>query len=159
MGCTATTAMLTIHNMATWMVGEWGTSAVCEQWGKPLAAGDKLASYCLTEPGAGSDLAAITTRCWQDEDGHWRLQGQKVWTSLAHESEWIFVIARSTPGSVGREGLSFLLVPLEQPGIEIRVPLGNAARKRATEPTVIQNKSFKWVTNIATRLCILRLKK
>ena len=72
-----------------------------------------------SEPGAGSDLAAISTRCWQDEDGRWRVQGQKVWTSLAHESEWIFVIARSTPGSVGREGLSFLLVPLDQPGIEI----------------------------------------
>ncbi|WP_298600171.1 acyl-CoA dehydrogenase family protein [Zoogloea sp.] len=72
-----------------------------------------------SEPGAGSDLAAIRTRCWL-EDGKWHLQGQKVWTSLAHESEWIFVIARSTPGSVGREGLSFLLVPLDQPGVEIR---------------------------------------
>ncbi|MEN9429006.1 MAG: hypothetical protein RLZZ220_3355, partial [Pseudomonadota bacterium] len=72
-----------------------------------------------SEPGAGSDLAAIRTRCWL-EDGKWHLQGQKVWTSLAHESEWIFVIARSTPGSVGRDGLSFLLVPLDQPGVEIR---------------------------------------
>lgn len=72
-----------------------------------------------SEPGAGSDLAAISTRCWL-EDGEWRLRGQKLWTSLAHESEWIFVLARSTPGSVGREGLSFLLVPLDQPGVEIR---------------------------------------
>jgi alkylation response protein AidB-like acyl-CoA dehydrogenase len=72
-----------------------------------------------SEPGAGSDLAAITTRCWQDGDV-WRVQGQKVWTSLAHESDWIFVIARSTPGSVGREGLTFLLMPLAQPGIEIQ---------------------------------------
>lgn len=72
-----------------------------------------------SEPGAGSDLAAITTRCWQDGDV-WRVQGQKVWTSLAHESDWIFVIARSTPGSVGREGLTFLLMPLDQPGIEIQ---------------------------------------
>lgn len=72
-----------------------------------------------SEPGAGSDLAAITTRCWQDGDV-WRVQGQKVWTSLAHESDWIFVIARSTPGSVGRDGLTFLLMPLDQPGIEIQ---------------------------------------
>lgn len=72
-----------------------------------------------SEPGAGSDLAAISTRCWR-EDGRWRLQGQKVWTSLAHESDWIFVIARNMPGSVGREGLTFLLVPLDQPGIEIQ---------------------------------------
>lgn len=72
-----------------------------------------------SEPGAGSDLAAITTRCWQDGDV-WRVQGQKVWTSLAHDSDWIFVIARSTPGSVGRDGLTFLLMPLDQPGIEIQ---------------------------------------
>ncbi len=72
-----------------------------------------------SEPGAGSDLAAIRSRCWLD-NGEWHLQGQKVWTSLAHESEWIFVLARSTPGSVGRDGLSFLLVPLAQPGVDIR---------------------------------------
>lgn len=72
-----------------------------------------------SEPGAGSDLAAISTRCWQD-GAVWRLQGQKVWTSLAHESDWIFVLARSTPGSVGRDGLTFLLVPLAQAGIEIQ---------------------------------------
>lgn len=84
-----------------------------------IRAGREYWAQGYSEPGAGSDLAAITTRCWQGEDGRWRLQGQKVWTSLAHESEWIFVVARSTPGSVGREGLSFLLVPLDQPGIEI----------------------------------------
>jgi alkylation response protein AidB-like acyl-CoA dehydrogenase len=72
-----------------------------------------------SEPGAGSDLSAITTRCWKEGDV-WRIQGQKVWTSLAHESDWIFVLARSTPGSVGRAGLTFLLVPLDQPGIEIQ---------------------------------------
>lgn len=71
-----------------------------------------------SEPGAGSDLAAISTRCWQD-GAVWRLQGQKVWTSLAHASDWIFVLARSTPGSIGRDGLTFLLVPLAQAGIEI----------------------------------------
>ena len=80
-----------------------------------------LAFWCqgYSEPAAGSDLAAITTRCWLDGD-QWRVQGQKVWTSLAHESDWIFVLARSTPGSVGREGLTFLLMPLAQPGIEIQ---------------------------------------
>jgi len=72
-----------------------------------------------SEPGAGSDLAAIKTRCWIEED-QWRLRGQKLWTSLAVESEWIFVLARSTPGSKAKDGLSFLLVPLNQPGIDIR---------------------------------------
>ncbi|HJV27676.1 MAG TPA: acyl-CoA dehydrogenase family protein [Aromatoleum sp.] len=84
-----------------------------------IRAGREFWCQGYSEPGAGSDLAAITTRCWQ-EDGVWRIQGQKVWTSLAHESEWIFVLARSTPGSVGREGLTFLLVPLAQDGIEIQ---------------------------------------
>lgn len=73
-----------------------------------------------SEPNAGSDLANVQTRCWQDADGSWRVQGQKIWTSLAQESEWIFVLARSEPGSKGNKGLAFLLLPLAQPGIEIR---------------------------------------
>lgn len=84
-----------------------------------IRAGTEYWCQGYSEPGAGSDLAAISTRCWQ-EDGKWKLQGQKVWTSLAHESDWIFVVARSEPGSTGREGLSFLLVPLDQPGVDIR---------------------------------------
>ncbi|MBY8966847.1 acyl-CoA dehydrogenase family protein [Algiphilus sp.] len=73
-----------------------------------------------SEPNAGSDLANVQTRCWQCDDGSWRLSGQKIWTSLAHESDWIFVLARSEPGSKGRHGLSFLLLPLDQPGVTIR---------------------------------------
>ncbi len=73
-----------------------------------------------SEPNAGSDLANVQTRCWQEADGSWRVQGQKIWTSLAHESEWIFVLARCEPGSKGNKGLAFLLMPLKQPGIEIR---------------------------------------
>jgi alkylation response protein AidB-like acyl-CoA dehydrogenase len=73
-----------------------------------------------SEPGAGSDLANVQTRCWQEADGSWRVQGQKIWTSLAHESEWVFVLARCEPGSRGNKGLAFLLLPLQQPGIEIR---------------------------------------
>ncbi|MFV3370695.1 acyl-CoA dehydrogenase family protein [Pseudomonas sp. NY15435] len=74
-----------------------------------------------SEPGAGSDLAAVKTRATFDtERGVWRINGQKVWTSLAHESDWCFVIARSEPGSVGHHGLCFLLVPMHQPGISVR---------------------------------------
>ena len=58
----STTAFLTIHNMATWMVGHWGQPALREEWGPQLASGEKLASYCLTEPGAGSDAASLSTR-------------------------------------------------------------------------------------------------
>lgn len=73
-----------------------------------------------SEPGAGSDLAAIRTRAERQPDGSWRVTGQKIWTSLAHVSDWIFVLARADAGSQGRDGLVFLLMPLDQPGISIR---------------------------------------
>ena len=66
-----------------------------------------------SEPGAGSDLANVRTRAVRDENGNWRVHGQKVWTSLAHDSDWIFVIARTDPESRGNRGLSFLLMPLD----------------------------------------------
>ncbi|RJG10854.1 acyl-CoA dehydrogenase [Pseudomonas cavernicola] len=74
-----------------------------------------------SEPGAGSDLANVKTRAVLDQaSGTWRINGQKVWTSLAHESDWCFVIARTEPGSVGHHGLSFLLVPMAQTNITVR---------------------------------------
>lgn len=73
-----------------------------------------------SEPGAGSDLANVRTRARQDPaTGDWLVSGQKTWTSLAHLSDWIFVLARSEEGSVGRNGLIFLLLPLRQDGITI----------------------------------------
>lgn len=98
---------------------ELGTPEQQQRFLPGIREGREFWCQGYSEPGAGSDLAAITTRCWQDGDV-WRVQGQKVWTSLAHESDWIFVLARSTPGSVGREGLTFLLMPLAQSGIEIQ---------------------------------------
>jgi alkylation response protein AidB-like acyl-CoA dehydrogenase len=74
-----------------------------------------------SEPNAGSDLANVQTRAEQDAaSGDWIVNGQKVWTSLAHESDWIFVLARCDAGSRGNRGLIFLLMPLHQPGVEIR---------------------------------------
>jgi len=72
-----------------------------------------------SEPGAGSDLAAVRTRA-RLEDGQWVIDGQKVWTSWAHLSDWIFVLARTEPGSQRHQGLTLLLVPLRQPGVEVR---------------------------------------
>ena len=80
---------------------------------------DELWCQGYSEPGAGSDLAAVSTRAVLDGD-EWVVDGQKVWTSWAHESDWIFVIARTEPGSSRHKGLSFLLMPLDQDGIEIR---------------------------------------
>ena len=62
----------------------------------------------------------MQTRAVRDDSGDWRIHGQKVWTSWARECDWIFVLARSEPGSRGHKGLTFLLMPLDQPGIEIR---------------------------------------
>ena len=72
-----------------------------------------------SEPGAGSDLANVSTTAERDGD-QWVINGQKVWTSLAHWAQWCFVVARTEKGSKRHTGLSYLLVPLEQPGVEIR---------------------------------------
>jgi alkylation response protein AidB-like acyl-CoA dehydrogenase len=73
-----------------------------------------------SEPNAGSDLANVQTRAQAQADGSWKLHGQKIWTSNARDSDWIFVLARCEPGSRGNKGLIFLLLPLAQPGIDIR---------------------------------------
>ncbi|ORA51405.1 acyl-CoA dehydrogenase [Mycolicibacterium chubuense] len=79
----------------------------------------ELWSQGYSEPGAGSDLANVATTAVLDGE-QWRLNGQKVWTSLAHWAQWCFVVARTEKGSKRHAGLSFLLVPLDQPGVEIR---------------------------------------
>ena len=84
-----------------------------------IAAVRELWCQGYSEPGAGSDLAAVATRATL-EDGEWVVTGQKVWTSLAHVADWCFVLCRTSPGSVRREGLSYLLVPMRQPGVEVR---------------------------------------
>lgn len=74
-----------------------------------------------SEPSAGSDLANVCTRAVLDpETGRWRITGQKIWTSLAHESDWCFVIARTDPNSVAHRGLGFFLVKMQQPEITVR---------------------------------------
>jgi alkylation response protein AidB-like acyl-CoA dehydrogenase len=72
-----------------------------------------------SEPGAGSDLAAVSTSARLAE-GEWSITGQKVWTSLAHLSDWCFALVRTEPGSQRHHGLSYLLVPMRQPGVEVR---------------------------------------
>ncbi|MGH6781783.1 MAG: acyl-CoA dehydrogenase family protein [Sphingomonadaceae bacterium] len=84
-----------------------------------IAAGEEIWCQGYSEPNAGSDLANVRTKAWRDGDD-WLVEGQKVWTSLAQFSDWIFVIARSEEGSKGPKGLSFLLVPMDQPGVTVR---------------------------------------
>ena len=84
-----------------------------------ILAGVELWCQGYSEPDAGSDLAAVRTKAVLREDG-WHLDGQKVWTSLAHLADWCFVLARTEQGSQRHNGLSYLLVPMNQPGIEVR---------------------------------------
>lgn len=86
-----------------------------------IRAGTDFWCQGYSEPSAGSDLANLSTRARRDPaTGDWVVHGQKVWTSLAHLSDWIFVLARCEEGSVGRKGLIFLLMRLDQPGVEIQ---------------------------------------
>lgn len=110
----STTAFLTIHNMATWMVGQWGTETLCQQWGHELSSGEKLASYCLTEPGSGSDAASLRTTATRRGDGY-VLNGSKAFISGAGETDLLIVMART--GASGASGISAFAVPANAPGI------------------------------------------
>ncbi|OIK24355.1 acyl-CoA dehydrogenase family protein [Streptomyces malaysiense] len=97
-----------------------GTEEQKRRFLPPVAAGAELWCQGYSEPGAGSDLAAVRTRAVR-EGNHHRVTGQKIWTSLAHEADWCFVLARTEEGSRRHRGLSFLLVPMDQPGrVEVR---------------------------------------
>jgi alkylation response protein AidB-like acyl-CoA dehydrogenase len=84
-----------------------------------IAAGKTIFCQGFSEPNAGSDLASVRTKAHL-EGSEWVVDGQKIWTSLAHISDWIFVVARSEEGSKGPKGLTFLMMELDQPGIDIR---------------------------------------
>ena len=84
-----------------------------------IAEGRTIFCQGYSEPNAGSDLGNVRTKARRDGD-EWVVNGQKIWTSLAHISDWIFVVARSEEGSKGPKGLTFLMMDMHQPGIEIR---------------------------------------
>ncbi|WP_436839272.1 acyl-CoA dehydrogenase family protein [Nocardia brasiliensis] len=97
----------------------FGTQAQRDRFLPGIRTVSELWCQGYSEPGAGSDLAAITTSARRDGD-EWSINGQKIWTSLAHVADWCFVIARTEPGSSRHHGLSYLLVPMNQPGIDVR---------------------------------------
>jgi alkylation response protein AidB-like acyl-CoA dehydrogenase len=115
MGCTTTTAMLTIHNMATWMIATWGTQAVKETWMSTLVTGENIASYCLTEPGSGSDAASMRTTAKKTDSGY-VLNGAKVFISGAGATQVLVVMART--GEAGAGGVSAFVVPANATGVE-----------------------------------------
>jgi alkylation response protein AidB-like acyl-CoA dehydrogenase len=113
-GCTSTTAYLTIHNMATWMVSRWGCEALCQAWVPQLASGARLASYCLTEAQAGSDAANLRTRAVRD-GGDYVIDGAKAFISGGGSTDLLVVMART--GEAGAGGISAFAVPADTPGI------------------------------------------
>ncbi len=98
---------------------QYGTPAQRERFLPPILAGTELWCQGYSEPDAGSDLANVQTRAVLDGD-EWVVTGQKVWTSLAHQADWCFVVCRTEPGSTRHRGLSYLLVPMRQAGVEVR---------------------------------------
>ncbi|MFD7665438.1 acyl-CoA dehydrogenase family protein [Streptomyces sp. NPDC059788] len=98
----------------------YGDAAQRKRFLPPVARGEELWCQGYSEPGAGSDLAAVRTVAVRD-GATYRISGQKVWTSLARTADWCFVLARTDPGERRHRGLSFLLVPMDQPGrVEVR---------------------------------------
>lgn len=97
----------------------FGSEAQKRRFLPDIAAGRTIFCQGFSEPNAGSDLAAVRTK-GRLEDGQWVVNGQKIWTSLAHISDWIFVVTRTQEGSKGPKGLTFLMMPIDQPGIDVR---------------------------------------
>lgn len=112
----STTAFITIHNMATWMLGTWATDAVRDHWGTLLTSGEKLASYCLTEPGAGSDAASLKTRAERDGN-EYVINGAKAFISGAGSTDVLVLMARTGAPDSGAGGISAFAVPADAPGI------------------------------------------
>ncbi|KNY38740.1 acyl-CoA dehydrogenase [Vibrio harveyi] len=114
MGCTSTTAFMTIHNMVTWMVASFATDEVKDTFCPKLITGDFLGSYCLTEPNAGSDAASLTTSATKQGDNY-ILNGGKTFISGAGDTDVLVVMART--GDAAAKGVSAFVVPADADGI------------------------------------------
>ena len=113
-GDVSTAAFISIHNMATWMIDKFGSDDLRARYVPPLVAMEKIASYCLTEPGSGSDAAALRTTAKRDGD-HWVLNGSKAFISGAGTSDVYVVMART--GVDGPKGISTFVVDKEASGL------------------------------------------
>src|ERR1700722_15428971 len=113
-GCPTVSAYMSIHNMAAWMIDAYGSEAQRQTWLPKLCTMELLASYCLTEPGAGSDAAALATRAVRDGDDY-VLHGQKQFISGAGSTHVYIVMART--GGSGPDGISAFIVERDDSGL------------------------------------------
>ncbi|MDH0340085.1 acyl-CoA dehydrogenase family protein [Chromobacterium haemolyticum] len=114
-GCTSTAAYLTIHNMVAWMIASFGSPELAQRWVPRMVSGELLSSYCLTEPGAGSDAASLKTRAERKGD-HYVLNGSKMFISGAGSTQVLVVMART--GGPGPKGVSAFVVPADAAGVQ-----------------------------------------
>jgi alkylation response protein AidB-like acyl-CoA dehydrogenase len=114
-GCTSTAAYLTIHNMVSWMIASFGSATLAGEWVPRMVSGEVLGSYCLTEPGAGSDAASLKTRA-EKKGEVYVLNGSKMFISGAGSTDVLVVMART--GGPGPKGVSAFVVPANAPGVQ-----------------------------------------
>jgi alkylation response protein AidB-like acyl-CoA dehydrogenase len=113
-GCPSTSAFISIHNMAAWMIDRFGSQGVKDKYLPSMVTMDRLGSYCLTEPGSGSDAAALKTRAVRDGDD-WIVTGSKQFISGAGENEVYVTMVRT--GEDGPKGISCLVIEKDMPGV------------------------------------------
>lgn len=118
-GCTSTAAFLSIHNMASWMIDRFGSDEVRQKWLPKLTTMELIASYCLTEPGSGSDASALRTKAVRDGD-HYVLNGSKAFISGAGTSDIYVCLVRT--GDDSSRGISCLIIEKDAPGVSFGAP-------------------------------------
>ena len=118
-GCPSTSAFISIHNMASWMIDRFGTQALKDAYLPSMVPMDRMASYCLTEAGSGSDAAALRTRAVREGD-HYVVTGSKQFISGGGENDLYVVMVRT--GEDGPKGISCLVIEKDMPGVSFGAP-------------------------------------
>lgn len=156
--CPSTAAFITIHNMATWMVASFAADDLRQEIVPKLASGEWLASYCLTEPGAGSDAASLRTKAVRDGDSY-VINGSKMFISGAGSTDILVLMARTGSPDSGAKGISTFVIPADAEGIS------TARTKRKWVGTASLPVWSAWrmcafprVTGLAKRAMALRLR-
>ena len=129
-GCVSTAAFISIHNMAAWMIDSYGSGEQRERWIPPLMTKEKIASYCLTEPGAGSDAGSLKTKAVKDGDDY-ILNGSKTFITNPNYSDFHVVMARTDPEK-GKAGISAFILENDMPGFTVGAPM-NKLGMRASD--------------------------